>query len=76
MNRGRFAGSWRGSGQVGPFSARSYTRAELAWLVEEHTAALNRFGAGHRVTEAYRESLERAVTSYHATHRRPWRKRT
>lgn len=71
MNRGRFAGSWSGSGQVGPFSSKPYTHAELEELAALHLAALHKYGAGHRVTEAHRESLQRAVASYSATHKKP-----
>ena len=73
MARGKWAGSWAGSRQNGPRNTRPYTYKELEELVELHTAAFNQYGAGHPTTEANRQSLERAVASYNATHRRPWK---
>lgn len=71
MGNGKWAGSWAGSRQNGPRSNRPYTFKELDMLVDLHLAALREYGAGHRTTEAHRESLERAIASYNATHKRP-----
>ena len=72
MALGKWAGTWAGSGQSLPRSTKPYTKAVVGRIATEHLAAVERLGAGHPTTEAYRESLERAVASYNATHRRPW----
>lgn len=73
MGRGKWAGRGAGSRQERPFLSKPYTHAELEELVDLHLAALRKYGVGHRTVEAHREGLERAVASYNATHRKPWK---
>ena len=75
MGNGKWAGSWAGSRQNGPRNTRPYTYADLEQLVDLHTAALRKYGAGHPTTEAHRESMERALVAYNTSHKRPWSKR-
>lgn len=75
-SQGKWAGSWPGSNQSRPAASRPYTRKDMGYLEGRYFAAFNKYGAQHRTTKAHRASLARAIASYNATHREPWKEKT